>query len=98
MDRRAACVAFILQWRGAALEAGGREKIDLGAQDQSGDTALHLAAASGLENCVQALLTAGSPLFTENKAKLTPCDLAVKFGHDAIAHLLESKMVFVSIY
>lgn len=64
---------------------------------QSGDTALHLAAASGLEQCVEALLAAGSPLFTENKAKLTPCDLAVKHGHEAIAHLLESKMVFVSI-
>lgn len=34
MERRAACVMFIMQWRGAEVESGGREKIDLAAQDQ----------------------------------------------------------------
>lgn len=34
MERRAACVMFIMQWRGAPVELGGREKIDLSAQDQ----------------------------------------------------------------
>ena len=114
---------FIMQWRGAPVESGGREKIDLAAQDsvksafnkfifetktvyyfaqipspffQNGNTALHVAAASGLEHCVQALINAGSPLFTENNDKMTPCDMAVKHGHHAIAQLLESKMVFVS--
>lgn len=36
MERRAACVTFIMQWRGAPLESGGREKIDISAQDQVG--------------------------------------------------------------
>lgn len=58
---------------------------------------MHVAAASGLEHCVQALINAGSPLFTENNDKMTPCDMAVKHGHHAIAQLLESKMVFVSL-
>jgi len=33
-ERRAACVALILQWRGVPLNSGGRERIDLQAQDQ----------------------------------------------------------------
>jgi len=35
-ERRAACVALILQWRGVPLNSGGRERIDLQAQDQVG--------------------------------------------------------------
>lgn len=34
MERRAACVTFIMQWRGPPVESGGREKIDVAAQDQ----------------------------------------------------------------
>ncbi|KAK6633139.1 hypothetical protein RUM43_012883 [Polyplax serrata] len=94
MERRAACVTFIMQWRGPPVESGGREKIDVAAQDQNGNTALHVAAASGLEHCVQTLISAGSPLFVENNDKMTPCDMAVKNGHHSIAQLLESKMVF----
>lgn len=63
---------------------------------QNGNTALHIAAASGLEHCVQMLINGGSPLFVENNEKLTPCDMAVKNGYHNIAQLLESKMVFVS--
>ncbi|KAH1006546.1 hypothetical protein HUJ05_007271 [Dendroctonus ponderosae] len=32
-DRRAICVQFLLHWRGAILPSGGREKVDLAAQD-----------------------------------------------------------------
>lgn len=35
-ERRAACVQLLLHWRGAALHTGGREKVDLAAQDKVG--------------------------------------------------------------
>lgn len=93
-ERRAACISLILQWRGADLNNGSRERIDLQAQDQKGDTALHCAAGSGLKRCVELLLAHGSPLFIENNDHLTPCDIAVHAQHHDIAALLESRMVF----
>lgn len=33
-ERRAACVQLLLYWKGVPLTTGGREKIDLGAQDK----------------------------------------------------------------
>ncbi|KAG8232843.1 hypothetical protein J437_LFUL012647 [Ladona fulva] len=94
-ERRAACVALLLQWRGAVLTPSGeRERVDLHAQDESGNTALHNAAASGLRRCVELLIGHGSPLFIENHDRLTPCDLAVRSLHLEVAQLLETKMVF----
>ncbi|XP_060529635.1 ankyrin repeat and IBR domain-containing protein 1-like isoform X2 [Cylas formicarius] len=93
-ERRAACVQLLLFWKGPALSSGGREKVDLSAQDKEGNTALHRAAQSGLKKCVELLLVHGSPLFLENSDKLTPCDLAMKASHHDIARLLESRMVF----
>ncbi|EEB13189.1 protein ariadne-1, putative [Pediculus humanus corporis] len=94
MERRAHCVSLIIQWRGLLRDPSGKEKINLAAQDQKGNTALHIAAASGLESCVTVLVNAGSPLFLENNDKMTPCDLAVKNGQHTIAQLLETNMVF----
>ncbi|KAG8282877.1 hypothetical protein J6590_027311 [Homalodisca vitripennis] len=94
-ERRAACVTLLLQWRGVELNSGDqREKVDLTAQDNNGNTALHHAAAAGLQRCVELLLAHGSPLFAENNEKLTPCDLAMREEHHNIARLLESRMVF----
>ncbi|KAJ9598762.1 hypothetical protein L9F63_026702 [Diploptera punctata] len=93
-ERRAACVALLLQWRGVPLNSGGRERVDLQAQDQKGNTALHCAATSGLKRCVELLLNHGSPLFIENHDKFTPCDMAMRSNHHDIAQLLESRMVF----
>ncbi|XP_069676141.1 uncharacterized protein [Periplaneta americana] len=93
-ERRAACVALLLQWRGVPLNSGGRERVDLQAQDQKGNTALHCAATSGLKRCVELLLNHGSPLFIENHDKFTPCDMAMRNNHHDIAQLLESRMVF----
>jgi len=42
------------------------------------------------------LLHGGAPIFKTNNQKLTPCDLAVKNGHETLARKLESRMVFVS--
>ncbi|KAF5282513.1 hypothetical protein FQA39_LY04920 [Lamprigera yunnana] len=93
-ERRAACVQLLVYWKGVHLKEGGREKVDLAAQDKEGNTALHCAASTGLKRCVELLLAHGAPLFAENNDKLTPCDLAMRFSHHDIARLLESKMVF----
>lgn len=33
-ERRAACVQLLLYWKGVPLATGGREKVDIGAQDK----------------------------------------------------------------
>ncbi|KAK5648628.1 hypothetical protein RI129_003520 [Pyrocoelia pectoralis] len=93
-ERRAACVQLLVYWKGVHLKEGGREKVDLTAQDKEGNTALHWAASTGLKRCVELLLAHGAPIFSENNDKLTPCDLAMRYSHHEIARLLESKMVF----
>ncbi|CAB3364276.1 Hypothetical predicted protein [Cloeon dipterum] len=93
-ERRAACVTLLLQWRGVPLSTGEKEKVSLEAVDYRGNTALHCAAQSGLQRCVEHLVAANAPLFIENIDKLTPCDLAMQFGHHEIAQFLETKMVF----
>ncbi|XP_033731278.1 ankyrin repeat and IBR domain-containing protein 1-like, partial [Pecten maximus] len=94
LRKRAECLQMLLNWRGATLKDGEVEKIDLAAQDEDLNTALHHAAASGLKRCVEMLVAHGAPLFTENKEQLTPCDSAERFAHTEIATYLESKMVF----
>ena len=64
--RRADCLG-ILQWRGGVMADGERERIDVTAIDDDGNSALHLAAASGLAKCVEILVHQGAPLFVENK-------------------------------
>ncbi|XP_066249800.1 ankyrin repeat and IBR domain-containing protein 1-like [Euwallacea similis] len=93
-ERRAACVQLLLHWRGAQLQGGARERADMAAQDKLGNTALHCAAHSGLRRCAELLVYNGAPLFLENNEKMTPCDLAMRAGHDDIAGFLESRMVF----
>ncbi|CAG9813540.1 unnamed protein product [Phaedon cochleariae] len=93
-ERRAACVQLLLYWKGVALNDGGREKVDLAAQEREGNTALHWAAQTGLKRCVELLLAHGAPLFVENNDRLTPCDLAMRGSYHDIAMLLESRMVF----
>ncbi|RUS73894.1 hypothetical protein EGW08_018345 [Elysia chlorotica] len=93
-NRRAMCLNYLLKWRGAKLEEGQVEKIDLAAQDEKLNTALHYAAASGLTQCVEILIQVGAPLFLENEDNFTPCDTAERNGHAGIALYLESKMVF----
>ncbi|CAC5423953.1 ANKIB1 [Mytilus coruscus] len=94
MKRRAECLAMLLKWRGARLEDNETERVNLGAQDEEQNTALHYAALSGLKQCVEMLVQHGAPLFQENCDNQTPCDSAEKGGHADIALYLESKMVF----
>ncbi|XP_065888984.1 ankyrin repeat and IBR domain-containing protein 1-like [Dysidea avara] len=68
--------------------------IFLSAQDESLNTPLHLACASGLLECVELLVAYDAPLFVTNVAGQTPCDVAAGAKHVVIAKLLESKMVF----
>ncbi|CAH0386783.1 unnamed protein product [Bemisia tabaci] len=94
-ERRAACVTLLLQWRGVQIDGTNeKEKVEITAQDNNGNTALHTAAASGLERCVELLLNYGAPIFSENKDRLTPCDVAMEAEHHHIARFLESRMVF----
>ncbi|XP_070570683.1 ankyrin repeat and IBR domain-containing protein 1-like isoform X2 [Ptychodera flava] len=92
--KRAECLYMILQWEGAILRNGEREKADIDAIDEKGNTALHYAADSGLKKSVELLVTHESKLFVENKDRLTPCDVAEKSNNLSIALYLESKMVF----
>jgi len=69
------------------------DKLHLGIQDKARNTPLHLAAASGLLSCVELLLAHGAPLFVQNVAGQTPCDVAWEAKQLIIAKQLESKMV-----
>lgn len=92
--RRVECLNMVLNWRGATLQEGQVERIELGALDEKKNTALHYAAASGLRECVEILVHHGAPLSVENEDNWTPCESAEKSGHDKIARYLESKIVF----
>ncbi|XP_002734676.1 ankyrin repeat and IBR domain-containing protein 1-like [Saccoglossus kowalevskii] len=92
--KRAECMYMMLQWEGALLRNGEREKADINAIDEKANTALHYAAQSGLKKSVELLVTHDVKLFGENKDKHTPCDVAEKNNHLSIALYLESKMVF----
>ncbi|XP_077997276.1 uncharacterized protein LOC144450510 [Glandiceps talaboti] len=94
MSKRAECLYMILQWEGAILRNGERERAEIDAIDEKGNTALHYAAQSGLKPSVELLVANNSKLFVENKEKLTPCDVAEKSNNLSIALYLESKMVF----
>ena len=85
---------LLLSWRGPCLPTGQRERVELNAKDEMGYTALHYAALSGLKKCVEYLLAHGADPYIENKAGLSPCDLAMRENHHDIALVLESKMVF----
>lgn len=63
----------------------GRE---VNAADYLGETALHYAAAAGLDKAVQSLLALGANTGLKNAAGETAADVARRRGHDIIAKLL----------
>ncbi|KAL5489407.1 hypothetical protein EMCRGX_G018496 [Ephydatia muelleri] len=86
---------------GAAVVSGPAERSTsdeeegtyLDVKDKSKNTPLHLAAVSGLLDCVEILLAHGAPLFVRNIAGQTPCDAAGSAKQLIVAKLLESRMV-----
>lgn len=63
-------------------------------RDEEGDTALHLAASSGLDGCVEILMAYKADLYVTNKKEQTAADCAAECKRPAIATLLETRMVF----
>ena len=80
----------MLTWKGG----GEKERVNVNCQDDLGNTALHYAAQSGLRKCVEYLVAHGADLFTENKEKMTACDLAVANSHHETALFLEVCTIF----
>jgi ankyrin repeat protein len=69
------------------LESG---RVDLGAREESGATALHIAAGYGQVEIVRVLLQAGAePLAVDSEGR-TPADVARLQGHAAAEALLRS--------
>lgn len=59
-------------------------EIDISLQDESGQTALSLAAETGRLGIVKQLLQAEAQVNTKSKDLQTPLLLAAKFGHEAV--------------
>lgn len=65
-------------------------KADINAVDGTGQTALHIAAAQGIESIVELLLEKGAKINATDKAGNTPLHLAAKNGKkDAVHSLLQ---------
>lgn len=78
---------------GLALSGGGQLLSALfgsapNAADYLGETALHYAAAAGLEKAAQAMLAMGADPSLRNAAGETPADVARRRGHETLAALL----------
>lgn len=57
-------------------------------KDESGRTALHMAAANGHQECVESLLAAGHPWNSVDDEYVSAGEMAQKNGHDIIYELL----------
>jgi ankyrin repeat protein len=70
----------------ALLDAGG---LDLQAREESGATALHIAAGRGYTDIVRRLLAAGAEASVADGAGRTPADVARLQGHGEAEALLK---------
>ena len=61
---------------------------------QDGNTALHLAAAIGLMDCVDFLVSHEADMYATNAKEETAADVATRTDHREIATKLETQMVF----
>lgn len=93
--RRAACLLLILKCPGSSEDV---KKVSVDAVDKEGNAALHYAAATGLQKCVEILICQGASPFIKNNCGMSACDLALKSGYDGIAEFLEARMVFSDDY
>lgn len=51
-ERRAACVQLLLYWKGVSLNNGGREKVDLAAQDKVNENKSDFKATTPEQNLI----------------------------------------------
>lgn len=72
-----------------ALLATGRAELD--AQEESGATALHIAAGRGYARIVERLLAAGAESRARDGAGRTPADVARLLGHEAAEAVLRRR-------
>ena len=93
VERRSYSVILLLSWRGPLLPSGERERVEVGAKDVKGNTALHYAASNGLRKCVEYLVAHGADLCSENLERLTACDLALRENHHDIGKLISHYML-----
>lgn len=66
----------------------GLPDVDLDVQEESGNTALHLAAAAGDTEAVRELLERGASPGVMNHLGMTPLDVALSRGREGVAGLL----------
>jgi ankyrin repeat protein len=66
-------------------------RADVNAPDQSGETALHLAARGGHEAVVRLLLEYRADVNAPDQSGGTALHLAARGGHEAVVRLLEAK-------
>ncbi|HYD16928.1 MAG TPA: ankyrin repeat domain-containing protein [Patescibacteria group bacterium] len=66
--------------------------MDANRAGKDGNALLHHAAQFGDAELAEALLARGAKTFAHNKAQETPWDIAVAFGHDALAARLQTAL------
>ena len=66
------------------------------ATDENGDTPLHIAAAGGHEECVEALLQLDAPVMLRNVAGKTALHLALEGGRSSIMRMFKHVSVFAT--
>lgn len=91
--KRAEIIELIFLWRGTAPDKSVLY-VDINAKDDDGNTALHLAALSGVLPPIEKLVAFGADLAALNKFNLTPADTADRGGQYPVAMMLELARVF----
>lgn len=94
-DIRFKIIESFLMWRGT--DKDGVCKVSINHVDSDGNAALHLAAKSGLIECVIKLVREGAIISLVNKDQMTCCEVADAAYHNSLADMLEAALVFQPI-
>ena len=70
------------------------EAVSLNQVDTDGNSAIHCAARSGLQSCVEKLVAVGAIISIVNRDNDTCCEVADVHNHKALASMLELALVF----
>ena len=71
------------------------QDIDIDAQDNVGETALMLAAATGQDRIIEMLINAGADSQLRNKEDLNAFQIATNAGHPETAKFIHDRSNFV---